>query len=116
MTHFVYIPFRGVGIDLRDDEWFAQRIAIFKKYTLQSLLNQTNKNFTIWISFRPEDKDNPLVVELDYYMRALGHPFVFTYNGLMYHDDKFGGNLWQRAKNIARIVRWCYTTGSWNKL
>lgn len=113
MAHFVYIPFRGVGIDLRDDVWFAQRIEIFKKYTLNSLLNQTCKDFVLWVSFRPQDRENPLVKQLD---QDITIPHVFTFDGLMYHDDKFGGNLYQRAKNIGRIVRWCYTTGNWSQL
>lgn len=54
IIHLVYIPFTGVGIfgGFRGQEWFAKRIEIFKQYTLKSLLNQTNKNFDCWISFR----------------------------------------------------------------
>ena len=70
-VHLVYIPFRGVGIDLRDDTWFKDRIEIFKEYTLKSLQKQTCQNFVIWISFRKEDEDNILVKDLAEYIKSI---------------------------------------------
>lgn len=100
--HLVMVPFRGVGLDFRDDEWFAQRIEIFKNYTLKSLHNQTNQDFVLWLSFRPQDRHNPLVLEL---MGEIKHRAIFTFDGLMYWDDKFGGGFKQIIKNVGRVIR-----------
>jgi hypothetical protein len=82
-THIIYIPFTGVGTNrVFSNEWLKDRIEIFKNYTLKSLLNQTNKDFHIWLSFRPEDKENPLLRELD------GYDFIKTFHGLAYWDDR----------------------------
>lgn len=94
MTHLIYIPFRGVGIKNGDDEWFKERIEVFKQYTLKSLLNQTNKNFILWFSFRSEDQPQigrpiqrnwELVAEL---LRDTPIRHFATFQGLMYYDDK----------------------------
>lgn len=87
-THIIYIPFRGVGLKNGDDAWLAGRIDIFKQYTLVSLLNQTNKDFKLWLSFRPEDEENELVGRLAEFLDSLGLQGAFTFNGLMYWDDK----------------------------
>lgn len=82
-THLIYIPFTGVGTNMTfSEEWLKDRIEIFKNYTLKSLLNQTNLNYYIWLSFRPEEKNNPLIKEL----KDLG--LIITFDGLMYFDDK----------------------------
>lgn len=108
ILHLVYIPFRGVGLDFRDDAWFEERIRIFKKYTLQSLKKQSCKDFILWLSFRPIDWDTYLVRELSEYLRKEDMRFIMTFDGLMYHDDKFSTDLWSRIKNIGRLIRWCY--------
>jgi hypothetical protein len=88
LQHVIYIPFRGVGIKNGDDEWFKDRIEVFKQYTLKSLLNQTNKNFVLWLSFRPEDRGGELVSELLETFKDCGFYVICTYEGLMYWDDK----------------------------
>lgn len=103
--HLIYIPLRGVGIDLRNDDWFRERIEIFKNYTLKSLKNQTNQNFVLWISMRPQDKHNPLVKQLSEYLKDEDFLYVMTFEGLMYHDDKFSDSLWRKTQNIGRILR-----------
>ena len=61
--HFVYCPFTGVGIKgYSGDEWFKYRIKLFRDYTLKSLQNQTDKDFVIWLSFRPEERGNIYLV------------------------------------------------------
>ncbi len=89
--HYIYIPFSGVGLHggYRGDEWFAHRIEVFKRFTLNSLVNQTNKDFTIWCSFRPEEWSNPLTSKIGKAIQDAGLSYVFTFEGLMYHDDKF---------------------------
>lgn len=116
MHHIVYIPFRGVGIDLRNDEWFEERIGIFKKFTLQSLKNQSDRDFTLWLSFRPEDAGNPLVVTLYRELQQEGMRPVFTFNGLMYVDDKYGGTLIERVWNAGRLARAAYRSKTLHKL
>lgn len=86
--HLIYMPFRGVGIKNGDDTWFAERIGIFKDYTLKSLLNQTNRKFMLWCSFRLEDKYSWLTKELSQYLDDKGMPHIFSFDGLMYYDDR----------------------------
>lgn len=108
MTHFLYVPFTGLGLrgGYRGDTWLKNRIRIFKAFTLQSILNQSNKNFVLWISWRPEDRDNPIVQEFERHLEqvcAAGWPlgiwFVFTYSGPCFWDDKFENDqLLERLK------------------
>ena len=105
--HIVYTPFTGVGLHggYRGDEWFKHRIEIFKNYTLKSLLNQTNKSFVHWLSFRPEEKNNPIFLELIEYLKTLeDYKFVVTYHNLIYHDDKFTNyTLKTKLKNFLQM-------------
>ena len=86
----IYIPFTGLGLynGFRGQNWFENRAEIFKKYTLQSLANQTDKDFLIWISFRPEEKDNEVTKKIEGYVKATDISYIFTFNGLMFWDDK----------------------------
>lgn len=108
-NHIIYIPFVGVGINKRfSQEWFADRIEIFKNYTLKSLLNQTNKDFTLWLSFRPEDLTNPLIESLSNILQQSGLRFVMTFDGLMYWDDRnetVNNNLEQRINSSLISLR-----------
>ena len=92
ILHICYTPFTGRGYKkfggYMGDEWFKERIEIFKSYTLKSLLNQTNRNFIHWISFRPEEENNPLVKELSDYLRNINYPFFFTFTGMIIWDDR----------------------------
>jgi len=118
ILHVIYIPFRDVGINdsFKDAEWLCDRIEIFKDFTLKSLLNQSDRDFILWMSFRPEDYGDIQVELLDRYLTKCGMKHVFTYHGLMYWDDKFGGNLFETAKNFARIFRRCYRNHTWGRL
>ena len=118
MVHIIYIPFRGVGImdDFRDDDWFTERVRLFVQYTLQSLKNQSSKNFVVWLSFRPQDSNNFLTHYLGAALKQAGIPYVQTFDGLMYWDDKFTLGAWPLLMNAARVVRGCLRTGGWGKL
>ena len=107
IIHLVYIPFTGVGIfgGFRGQEWFVKRIEIFKQYTLKSLMNQTNQNFVMWISFRSQEKNNPLVYELERYLNALNFPFIFTFDGLMYADDRYFSKFRDRLPFLKRVLK-----------
>ena len=100
--HLCYIPFTGLGLKggYRGDDWFRYRIELFKNYTLKSLLNQTCRDFVIWISFRPEEKENPITKDFAAYMDKTGQPYIFTFHGLCFYDDKFKDeeNLLRRLK------------------
>ena len=116
IKHLVYVPFTGVGlIGYRGDEWFHERIQIFLNYTLKSLLAQTNRNFTLWLSFRPEEKENPQVENVAIILKGLGMPYFMTFDGLMYHDDKFGGTLFSKIANTGRIIRRCWRLNLWSE-
>ena len=112
--HLVYVPFSGVGLHggYRGDKWFKFRIEIFKKYCLASLLNQTNKNFTLWLSFRPDEASNPETGKLFDYLIKKDIKFIFTFQGLMYHDDKFTDyKLKHILKNFGMMLWDCYKYG-----
>lgn len=91
--HLMYVPFTGLGLygGFRGNRWLRNRIEIFKEYTCRSLLAQTNQDFILWVSWRPQEKNNPQVIEL--YKWCL-HKFgfdgvVFTFSGLCFWDDKY---------------------------
>jgi len=102
VIHFLYCPFTGLGLHggYRGDEWLKNRIQIFKQYTLPSLLNQTNTNFTLWVSWRPEDVNNPIVEGFgDHLEKIEGLNTFFTYGGTCFWDDKYkDDDLLERLK------------------
>lgn len=116
--HIVYTPFTGVGLygGFKNQDWFDYRLKIFKEYTLPSLLNQTNKNFIHWISFRKEEESDNRVYDLANYMERLGHKFILTFDGLMYYDDKFSPDFRSRFMNLLRIIRYTWRTKDIRKL
>lgn len=118
MTHFVYIPVTGVGLygGYRGDAWFKERIEVFKNYTLKSLKAQTNQDFIVWMSFRPQDWNNLQLHHIETALQLAGLKYVFTFEGLMYHDDKFGGSLAHKLRNVARVIRGCYRNRTWGDL
>ena len=106
-THLIYTPFTGLGLSngFKGQEWFEHRIGIFKRYVVPNLMSQTNQNFTHWISFRPEEKDNPAVKELEKHLKELDYRFIFTFDGIMLWDDKVpGDDIFPRLeKNLPQI-------------
>lgn len=117
-THIIYIPFTGVGTNrILTDEWLKDRIEIFKSYTLKSLLNQTNRDFRIWLSFRSEELDSELVSDLEVYLTQQKIQYLITFYGLIYHDDKNEENnktleyrLKRSLEPIAPAYDWYYLT------
>src|SRR6185369_2223166 len=112
ITHLIYVPFRGVGVKNGDDEWFKERIEIFKQYTLKSLLNQSNRDFVLWLSFRFEDYGDEQMLALSDYLDALGLRTIMTFNNLMYWDDRDlekNKDLEDRlAQSLVAIKSGCY--------
>lgn len=96
ITHFLYCPFTGLGLrnGYRGDQWLKNRIKVFNSFTLPSILNQTNRNFVLWVSWRPQERSNPIVQ--DFYQGLQGIRdlvTVFTYGGLCFWDDKYGDDI-----------------------
>ncbi len=106
--HFLYTPFTGLGKfqGYRGDDWLKNRIEIFKKYTLPSLL-QSNRYFIHWISFRSEERNNPLVRGLRRHLEKLrDYNFIFTFGGTCFWDDKYpNDNLKERLEITLPILR-----------
>ena len=89
ITHLIYVPMTGLGIkDFRGNEWYKYRANIFNRYTLQSLKAQTTQDFVLWISFRAEEKDNPITKEIEDAIKKSGVKYIFTFDGIMMHDDR----------------------------
>ena len=90
IAHLLYCPFTGLGRINRGDVWLKNRIKIFKEFVVPSLTNQDNLHYTLWISWRPEDKKNPIVENFYKEMTMLDRmSVVFTYEGLIFYDDKY---------------------------
>lgn len=109
-AHIVITPMTGVGINrgFKGEKWFKDRIEIFKKYTLQSLINQSNRAFLLWLTFRPQEENHPLVKELEQYLKEKKVSTIMTFHGLMWWDDKFSKNLKSVIMNGGRILRQCW--------
>ncbi|HDY66397.1 MAG TPA: FkbM family methyltransferase [Candidatus Scalindua sp.] len=110
LIHLVYVPFTGLGIrEYGGDAWFEYRIDIFIKYVLPSLLNQTTKDFVLWISFRPEEQENPLTKQLKHALDKTEIKYILTFDGVMMHDDrglKHNEDLKERMeKSLAEVKK-----------
>lgn len=106
-AHIIAIPFTGVGVGggFKSQRWFEHRVDIFKNYTLKSLANQTNKDFMLWLWFRPEETNNPLMPEIIRMLDDSGLNYCISFDGLLYHDDKFTHqNLKTKLRNFAKMV------------
>jgi len=119
--HLIMVPFTGLGEfgGYRGDSWFQHRIILFKQFTLNGLLHQTDKNFTLWCAFREEERVNPICQELYTHLKKVcSFPVVFTYGGIPFWDDKFKeDNLLERLKIILPQLKetigdkkWVYET------
>ena len=89
--HYLYTPFTGLGLygGFRGNRWLRNRIKVFKQFVVPSLLKQTDKNFTVWLGWRPEERDNKYVQELKTWLESTELKTIFTYGGLCFWDDKY---------------------------
>lgn len=88
----MYCPWTGLGLynGFRGNRWLKNRIKVFKATVLQSLLNQSSKDFTLWCSWRPEEKSNPYVKEFINFMDGVTEfKTVHTFHGVCFWDDKY---------------------------
>lgn len=99
IIHFLNVPFTGLGLygGYRGDRWLKNRIKVFKQFVIPSLKNQTSKNFVLWISWRHEEKFNPIVRELIEWLKEVKEfKTVHTFHGVCFYDDKYNDD---EAKN-----------------
>lgn len=99
IIHFLNVPFTGLGLykGFRGDTWLKNRIAVFKRFVVPSLMNQTKREFIVWISWREEEKRNPIVQDFIKSLNMLeGMRFVHTFGGCCFYDDKYPPEI---AKN-----------------
>jgi hypothetical protein len=90
--HLLYCPFTGLGLrdGYRGRRWLKNRIRVFRRFVVPSLLNQRDGDFVLWVSWRPQEATNPQVTRLADWLRGLpGLRVVFTFHGLCYWDDKY---------------------------
>lgn len=105
VAHLVYVPFTGLGLygGHRGKRWLKNRIQIFKQFVVSSLLAQTNKDFIVWVSWRHEDRNCPLVKDLKKYLEFVFPKVVFTYSGVLFWDDKYPDEVaYERLVNAVR--------------
>src|ERR1700751_3205409 len=96
MTHIVMIPWTGLGLfkGYRGDAWLKNRIFVFNRFVLPSLLAQTNKNFLLWFCFRAEEKKNEIVQSFITSLNNIrGIRIAVTYHGIPFYDDKYEDSL-----------------------
>ena len=87
------VPFTGLGTyknGFRGNSWLKNRIAIFKSFVIPSLQAQTSKDFVLHCCWRPEEKNNKYVKELQTYLEGIKEfKTVHTFHGILFADDKY---------------------------
>ena len=89
--HLMYMPFTGLGLynGFRGNRWLKNRIKICKQFVIPSLQAQSEKNFTLWISWRPEERYNGIVREFRDWLGGTGLDVIHTFSGVCFYDDKY---------------------------
>lgn len=88
----MYVPWTGLGLfgGFRGNRWLRNRVKVFKQFVIPSLKAQSNKNFIVWCSWRPEEKRNKYVKELMAYMELIpDFKTIHTFHGVCFWDDKY---------------------------
>ena len=107
--HILQTSFTGRGLKQWDEDWLKLRIGIFKEFTVPSLMNQTEKNFIHWITFRPQDKGNNLIAGLMRDLAIMNHKCVISFTGQPYFYTHAGNaDLKDRVKNGLNIMKEFY--------
>lgn len=89
--HFMYCPWTGLGLynGFRGNRWLKNRIKVFKQFVLPSLRAQTCQDFTLWCSWRPEERFNGIVRDFVQELKAESFEVIHTYSGVCFYDDKY---------------------------
>lgn len=78
----------------RGRRWLKNRVKIFKQFVLPSLLQQTDKDFVLWVSFRSQDRHDSVIQEFCRFLSEdSGLKTVFTFSGVCFWDDKYPDSL-----------------------
>jgi len=91
MKIIVAIPFTGktpYGDGFRGQPWYKFRYKVFREYTLKSLMNQTDKDFLIWVQLRPQEETNPITKKIEDELKKSGLDYVMTFNGPIIMEDR----------------------------
>ena len=107
---FLQVPFTGLGnySGFRGNSWLKNRIEVFKKFVIPSLQAQTSKDFVLHCCWRPEEKSNKYVKELQGYLEEIKEfKTVHTFHGILFYDDKYQDDI-ARQRLINNLH---YTTG-----
>ncbi len=95
-VHFMYVPWTGLGLfgGFRGNRWLKNRIKVFKQFVVPSLEAQTNKNFILWCSWRPQEMMNKHVIELQNWLETETElKVVNTWSGVCFWDDKYPDDI-----------------------
>jgi hypothetical protein len=90
--HLLYVPWTGLGLynGFRGNGWLKNRIHIFKEFVIPSIKNQSAEGLTLWHSWRPEEKSNPIVKDFIQYLKGIKEfDSVHTFHGVCFWDDKY---------------------------
>ena len=108
IKHIFYTTMTGRGLyeGFRGQDWYDYRLGIFKNYTLKSLIGQTDKDFTLWMSFRPQEIDNPTTKKFEEAINDSGINYVLTFDGMIMYDDRSNRNidLVERTKKSLKLL------------
>jgi len=98
--HIVFTRFDVHSASSLDKDWFQYRLEIFKKYTIQSLLNQDVKNFALWIRYAPDFFEE--AKEFNKYLKTLPFPVFFTTfkHGVEYQTEE----LYDYVKDVDTVI------------
>ena len=98
------IPFTGKtpNSETQTQQWFDFRANVFEEYTLKSLMNQTDKDFLIWIQFKPSDKNNKATIKIRKALNKSKLEYVMTFNGPIMMEDKA---TWHNKDLIERATK-----------
>ena len=91
------VPWTGLGTyknGFRGNAWLKNRIKIFKHFVIPSLQAQTSKDFVLHCCWRPEEKSNKYVKELQIYLEGIKEfKTIHTFHGILFADDKYSDEI-----------------------
>ena len=105
-------PFTGKtswGDGFSGQDWYEFRAALFKEYTIKSLMNQTESSFVWWIQFRPQERNNPVTKEIEQALKDSKLNYAMTFDGPMIVEDEatwHNYDLIERAEKSMPFVRY----------
>jgi hypothetical protein len=96
------IEAEGKGGGFKGQTWYDNRYKLYREFTLKSLMNQTDKDFLIWLQFRPEEKDNPTTAKIESQLKLSGLKYIMTFDSPIMMEDRAP---WHNVDLIERATR-----------